>query len=149
MSKKFGVTFKGLEDYIAKLETLGKTDVVKRGVEAGLKSSKVYVTQKLRQGVATGNLPAKGKYAASPHVVDTLDNAMDVEWNGLTGEMKIGFDLKKPSGIVSIFLMYGTPRMKPARGLKSAVYGAATKRRVLELEEEAINKVIKRVMEGS
>jgi hypothetical protein len=72
---------------------------------------------------------------------------MTVSWEGMTGSIKVGFDFKK-SGVKSIFLMYGTPKMPPVAGLKNAIYGAKTKKEIGRLQAEALNKVIKRVMEG-
>ena len=48
--------------------------------------------------------------------------------------------------MTSIFLMYGTPRMNPARGLKASVYGAATKKEIAKIQEDEILKVIHRKM---
>ena len=44
--------------------------------------------------------------------------------------------------------MYGTPRMKPVSGLKSAIYGAKTKKEIAEIQEKVLSDVIKKVMEG-
>ena len=45
-------------------------------------------------------------------------------------------------------MMYGTPKMKPVSGLKVAIYGAKTKREVAAIQKEALNNVIRRIMEG-
>ena len=77
----------------------------------------------------------------------SIDKEMKVDWEGGTGSIKVGFDFSK-SGLVSIFLMYGTPSMKPVKGLKAAVYGTKTQKEIGELQEAEISKVIKRIMEG-
>lgn len=148
MATKFGVTFKGLDDYIKKLEEVGDGKIVKETVEEAMKVSKRHVTEKLKKGISPSSLPAKGKYSNAPHVSSTLDTSDEVEWAMGVGEINVGFDLKKPAGLTSIFLMYGTPKHRPAKGLKAAVYGAATRREVIKLEEEAFNDAIKRIMEG-
>lgn len=139
-----GLQFDGWKETLAKLDELGGSQAMKRGVEAGLKASKNYINPQLEAAMA--KLPAGGKYS-SGKTKSTVDTDMDVEWEGLKGVIKVGFDLKK-SGPVSIFLMYGTPRMSPVSGLKSAIYGAKTKKKIKELQAEAVNKVIKRIMEG-
>ena len=147
-SKKIGLQFDGWEDYMAKLDEVGHSSAVERGVEAGLKASKQFVNPKIEKSITGSNLPAGGRYSAPPHVKDSLNRDFKVVWEGKIAELKIGFDLNKGAGLTSIFLMCGTPRMRPAKGLKAAIYGAKTKKEVAEIQEESIGKVIKRIMEG-
>lgn len=134
----------GLEEYMAKLEELGGATAMKKGAEAALKASKKYVNPLIEQ--AMNKLPAGGKYSSGA-TKDSIDESMDIEWQGLTGEIKVGFDFSK-SGPTSIFLMHGTPRMKPVTGLKAAIYGNKTKNAIAELQGEALAEVIKETMEG-
>lgn len=129
---------------MAKLDEVGGTHAMKRGVNAALKSSKEYVNPQIE--AAMGKLPAGGRYSTGD-TKQSIDKDMSVDWEGLTGVIKVGFDFKK-SGMTSIFLMYGTPKMSPVAGLKNAIYGAKTKKQIKELQAEAVNKVIKRIMEG-
>lgn len=129
---------------MAKLDKLGGTQAMKRGVEAGLRASKEYVNPQIE--AAMGKLPARGKYSTG-RTEDSIDKDMSVDWEGMTGSIKVGFDFKQ-SGLTSIFLMYGTPRMSPVRGLKNAIYGTKTKKHIKEIQAEAVNKVINRIMEG-
>ena len=143
---KIGLQVKGFEEYMAKLDELGGNTVMKRGVESALKASKQHVNPKIVTAMASGNLPAGGKYS-SGDTKQSIDTDMSVEWNGLTASIKVGFDFKK-SGLKSIFLMYGTPKMSPVAGLKNAIYSTKTKKEIAEIQGEALNKTIKRVMEG-
>lgn len=143
---KFTLEVKGFEELISKLDELGGSDAMKRGVESALKESKQYINSQIKMAMANGNLPAGGKYSTG-ETLKSLDEAIEVVWQGMTAEMKIGFKLEK-SGLRSIFLMYGTPKMPPVAGLKDAVYGNKTKKKCKEIQTEAINKVIKRIMEG-
>lgn len=145
---KVVLDYSGFEDYLDKLDKLGGSDAVKRGVENGLKESKNLINSKITKSMKASNLPAGGKYSSAPHTIDTLDKDMSVKWSGATGEIHIGFDLKKSSGMVSIYLMYGTPRMDPAKGLKASIYGANTKKKVQQVQMDTINDVIKKYMEG-
>lgn len=129
-----------------KLEELGGAAAMKKGAEAALKASKKYVNPLIEQRMATGNLPAKGKYSFGD-TKDSIDEDMDIAWSGLTGEIKVGFDFSK-SGLTSIFLMYGTPKMKPVTGLKAAIYGTKTKKAIAELQGEALANAIREIMEG-
>ena len=145
---KIGLEFDGWEDYMSRLDKIGGRSAVKRGTEAALKSSKQYVNPLIKKGVSNSNLPAGGKFSAIPHVRDTINERHNVEWDGLTASIDIGFDIKAPGGLTSIFLIYGTPKMKPAKGLKAAIYGKKTHTQVAEIQQDAIGKVIKRIMEG-
>ena len=140
---KIGLQVKGIEDYMSKLDELGGTGAMKRGTESALKASKEYVNPLIESSMS--KLPAKGKYSTGD-TKRSIDKSMAVEWEGHTASIKVGFDFSK-SGTTSIFLMYGTPKMKPVSGLKSAIYGAKTKREIAEVQAEALNDVIKRIME--
>jgi len=141
---KIGLQFSGWEDYVAKLDKLGGTQVMKKGVEEALIESKKHVNPLIEQSMA--KLPAGGRYSTG-NTKQSIDDEMSVEWEGMTGTIKVGFDFSK-SGVTSIFLMYGTPRMQPVSGLKNAIYGAKTKKEIAEIQERVMGNVIKRVMEG-
>ena len=150
--KKIGLQFDGWEDYLAKLDELGGTNAMKKGVEEALIESKKHVNPLIDKAMVLSNLPAKGKYSDNEDTRKSIDDDMSVEWSGMTGEIKVGFDFKK-SGMKSIFLMYGTevngtPRQDPVRGLKNAIYGAKTKKEVAEIQEKVLSNHIKKVMEG-
>lgn len=141
---KIGLQVKELDYYMAHLDELGGSKAMKRGTEAALKASKDYVNPLIEQAMA--KLPAGGRYSTGD-TKESIDKSMDIEWEGLTASIKVGFDFKK-SGMKSIYLMYGTPKMSPVSGLKAAIYGAKTKKELAKIQEEALQKVILRIMEG-
>ena len=141
---RIGLQFNGWEDYIAKLDELGGTKAMKKGVEEALIESKKHVNPLIEKSM--GKLPAGGRYSTGD-TKKSIDNENKVEWSGMTGEIKIGFDFSK-SGLKSIFLMYGTPKMKPVTGLKSAIYGTKTQKEIAEIQEKVLSEAIKKVMEG-
>lgn len=140
---KIGLHFEGWEDYMAKLDELGGTDHMKKGVEKALIESKKHITPKIEQAIT--RLPAGGKYSTGI-TKKSIDTSMAVEWEGLTATIKVGFDFEK-SGLTSIFLMYGTPRMKPVNGLKNAVYGVKSQKEIAEIQESVLWDIITGVME--
>lgn len=144
---KIGLHVKGFEDYMARLDEVGGTDAMKRGVESALKASKSHVNSKISACMAKSNLPAGGKYSVGEGTRKSIDSEMVVFWNGMTAHINVGFDFYE-SGLKSIFLMHGTPKMSPVSGLKEAIYGNKTKREIAKLQGEALDKVIKRIMEG-
>lgn len=141
---KIGLKFDGWEEYIAKLDKVGGSNAMKKGVNKALKASKDHVNTQIES--AMNKLPAGGKYSTGA-TQKSINKDTSVEWSGMTGEIKVGFDFKK-SGMKSIFLMYGTPRMKPIAGLKNAIYGSKTKKEITKVQEEEVNKVIREIMEG-
>lgn len=141
---KIGLQFEGFEEYMARLDKLGGTDAMRQGVEEALIESKKYVNPLISQ--AMNKLPAGGKFSTGG-TKSSIDTDMTVEWQGMTASIKVGFDFKK-SGLKSIFLMYGTPRMRPVSGLKGAIYGNKTQKAIAELQGEALENAVKRVMEG-
>lgn len=143
---KIGLQVKGFEEYMAKLDEVGGSAAMKRGVESALKDSKAHINPLIEAAMASSNLPAGGKYSKGG-TKDSLDTDMTVYWDGTEAHVKVGFDFKQ-SGLKSIVLMYGTPKMSPVKGLKNAIYGAKTKKELAEIQEEALTKVIKRIMEG-
>lgn len=143
MARKIGLQVKELDYYMAKLDELGNGKAMKRGVEAALKASKQHVNPLIEQAMT--KLPAGGRYSTGD-TKKSIDKDLAVEWQGMTGSIKVGFDFKK-SGMKSIFLMYGTPRMSPVAGLKNAIYGTKTQKEIAAIQEEELQKVILRIME--
>lgn len=134
------------QGYMERLDKLGGSDAMKKGVNRALKKSKEYVNPKIENAMRKGNLPAGGKYSTGD-TKKSIDKENSVNWIGGLGEIKVGFKFKE-SGLKSIFLMYGTPRMKPVAGLKNAIYGKKIQKEIAELQEEELFKVIKEIMEG-
>lgn len=143
---KIGLQFAGFDEYVRKLDALEGD--VKTVTEEALKESKTLVTTNLQSVVNKANYPAHGKYARRGDPTRaSIDTALTVSWEGTLGEIKIGFDLKE-SGMTSIFLMYGTPRMSKMQGLYDAVYGSRTKNQVKKIQQEVFSNAIKKKMEG-
>lgn len=144
---KIGLQVKGFEEYMAKLDEIGGSAAMKRGTEAALRASKEYVNPLITAAMAKSNLPAHGKYSFNEGTKKSIDTDMSAEWEGMAASIKVGFKFKE-SGMKSIFLMYGTPKMPPVAGLKDAIYGGKTQRQIAKLQGEALDKVIDRIMGG-
>lgn len=145
MSKKLlTLNYKGFANYMARLDELAGNKGMNRGVDAALKESKKYVNNQISEAIENKNLPAHGKYSKGD-TRKSLDKNFKIEWDGTCAEIKVGFIFEK-SGMSSIMLMYGTPRMEPANGLYDAIYGSKISRKIKKIQSEAIAKVISRVM---
>lgn len=142
MSNKLTVDFSELEKYQKKLEELAGGDAVERAFESALKASQ--------------NVVAKNVSAAMMKHVETGDTkrsiirSAPVEWTGDVASIGVGFKISA-GGLPSIFLMYGTklhgqPHISPDRNLYNAVYGSKVRKEILQIQKEAFEKVIERVM---
>lgn len=138
---KIGLQFSGLEEMIERLEAAEAS--IKSATEAALKASKQVVNQQLTCDTTNANFPARGKYATGA-LKKSIDKDFNVNWEGTTASLKIGYDFKK-SGMASIFLMYGTPKMPKVQKLYDDIYGNRTKRKVAEAQEAAMQKIVDRM----
>lgn len=95
------------------------------------------VQPKAKEAMENANLPAKGKYSKS-ETIKALKQAPKIYWNGDVAEVSVGFDLNdyKNAGFVSIFLMYGTPKMKPDKKLYEAFYSGKTQKEIAEAQKK-------------
>lgn len=131
-----------LEGVITSLE---KAEVdVKDGIGNILKASKQVATDALIRDTVRSNFPAKGRYSTG-QLVGSIDKDYEVKWQGYTGEISVGYDFKK-SGLESIFLMYGTPRMKKAQKLYNDIYGSRIRQEIADIQQEALNKILERAV---
>ena len=142
---KIGLQFDGLEDIIDKLEKAGAD--AKEAVDESLKASKNYVTSSLKRDTNNANLPAKGKYSTG-ELAESIDTDTSVKWNGLTAEVNIGYDFKK-SGLTSIMVLYGTPKMKKSQKLYNDIYGSATTKKLAEIQQETLNDIVERTVSSN
>ena len=141
--KKNGFDTTALLKYADRLDELGGSDALKRATEAGMAEAKKEINRQVAASMRAGNLPAGGKYSTGD-TLDSLDQNLTATWNGDIASLPVGFDLSK-SGIVSIVLMHGTPKMKPVAGLKDALYGKKGKAAARKAQEVAIQMIIERL----
>lgn len=139
---KIGLQFNGWKELMAGIDKVAGESGLKQATEDALKASKQYVDNKVDSVMVKGNMPARGRYWTG-ETKKSLNKDMTVKWQGFTGEIEIGFDLEK-SGLASIYLMYGTPRMSKVDALYDAFYGKKTKAEIRKIQKEAIQKYIER-----
>lgn len=139
---KIGLQFTGWKEILAGIGRATDEAGLKQAVEAGLKATKDYVNKNADAAMSKGNMPARGKYWTG-RTKKSLDKNYDVDWAGYTGTINIGYNLEE-SGLTSIYLMHGTPRMSPVPGLNDAFYGKKTKSEIKKIQKEALEKWIER-----
>jgi hypothetical protein len=141
--KKNGFDTTVLMKYAERLDKLGGTDALKRATEAGMAQAKTEINKQITTAMQRSNLPAGGKYPTGATLA-SLNTDVAPEWDGNVATLPLGFDMSK-SGITSILLMYGTPKMPPVAGLADAVKGAKAQRASRKAQEEAMQKIIERL----
>ena len=140
---KYSIEFEELKELHKQLEKLAGLDGVIKATENALIATDDYVTAEVDKAVAGSkfNFDRTGKTKKS------IDRDKRVEWNGTIANAKAGFSIKN-GGLPSIFLMYGTPHIKPDGNLKNAAKGQGIHRnKINKIQQEEFNKVIKEVME--
>lgn len=141
---RIGLQFSGFAEMAARLDELQGD--LQRTTEDALIKSKEVVTAKLLEATNKANYPAQGKYSTG-RTRQSIDTTQSVTWQGTTAEINVGFDLKK-SGLTSIYLMYGTPRMAKVQAIYDAVYGTRVKAEIKRIQKETFDAAIKEKMEG-
>lgn len=65
-----------------------------------------------------------------------------VEWAGNVASVGVGFDIYAAGGggMHSIWMMYGTPRIRPDKKLYNAIRGARTQKQVHEIMEKVFTE---------
>lgn len=144
---KVTLKFDGYTELTAKLDKIGKSPLLIQGIESALKQSKKCVNSQLKKVSTKAKYPAKGTYSTGL-TADSIDKDFTVEWEGNKAYIKVGYDFSK-SGLRTIMLMYGTPRMKPAKGMKTAIYGTKTAKELAVVQKEALEKVLERYINGN
>lgn len=138
---KITIDFNGYDIIKKQLDTLGG-NATNRAVESALKASQQVVAEQVSAAITPHTETGKTKRS--------IVTNSPVEWTGDAAQIGVGFDIRG-GGLPSIFLMYGTklygqPHIEPDRKLYDAVYGSKTKKLIREIQEQAFNKVLERLV---
>lgn len=144
---KMSVDFKGLDDYIKQLESIDES-AVKRAFDSALLASEQVVKESVTAAMQTHN--------ETGTTAGTIISGKQPEWTQSIGKAPVGFEIgdtdhkQKDDRLASVFLMYGTkvhgqPHEAPDRKLYEAVYGRAVRKRVRKIQEQAFDKVLRRL----
>ena len=134
MAKKAYIEFDGFDEVVARLYALEGN--VKEVTEDALKKTKHHVHEKLKNAMQRHNQTFK--------TVHSLDDQSTVEWSESIASIDIGFHVHK-GGLPSIFLMYGTPRMKKDSKLYGAIYGKKARDEIKKMQEDMFYDEIRRL----
>lgn len=147
MARKSGIDFDELLELGSKLDELAGDEGIKRAVESAMIATDKYVTKEVEKAVNT----SKYNFKRTGRTKSSLEKNYEVEWDGTTARVYDGFIIKEggkqSDGVTSIYLMYGTPLIKPDTKLKNAVRGTGKhKKEIQKIQSEVFQKVIERVM---
>ena len=134
---KIGLNFKGFEEYAERLDKLGGD--IKKATEKALQATYDHITPKLERDIKP--------HRKTGRTERSLNRDAKVKWVGSTAEIEVGFKLDE-GGLPSIFLMYGTPRMKKDQQLYNDIFGGKTKKEIAEIQQKIFMEEIKKTMEG-
>lgn len=144
---KMSVDFSELDAYIKKLESIDDS-AVKRAFDSALLATEQVVRESVTAAMQTHN--------DTGATAGTIISGKPPEWTQSVGKAPVGFDIgdadhkQKDDRLASVFLMYGTkvhgqPHEAPDRALYNAVYGRTVRQRVRQIQEEAFDKVLRRL----
>lgn len=141
MSKnKIKLDLKGLDEMLTSIDKAGGN--IEKAVEVALKAASDKVASDTEKALDKPNLPAKGKYSHGG-VINALIRDDQVQWGGTVASIGAGFDFAKDAdnALTSIFLIFGTPKMKPDAALRKIYVGRAYKK--------ALNEEMKNILSES
>lgn len=135
---KMSLEFDGLKNLLYRIDELEGD--LRPAVDEALTKVQHYVQDQTRQAAAkyvkggTEYATGKMKAAVKPDSGPT--------WAGNTAKVGVGFDIRKPGGggMHSIWMMYGTPRIKPDKKLYGAIRGQKTKIQILKIMTETLQR---------
>lgn len=136
MANKTRIEFDGFEEVIARLTKLDGD--IKGVTEKALRETHKVITKKAETAIA----PHKETGATEK----SLKKNAEIKWSGSEASVETGFSIRN-GGLASIFLMYGTPRMKKDQNLYNAFFGNKTKKEVMEIQEKIFYDEIRRLEE--
>lgn len=134
MANKTRIEFDGFEEVIARLTKLDGD--IKGVTEKALRETHKVITHKAEEAI--------GPHKETGATEKSLKKNAEIKWVGGEASVETGFSIRN-GGLPSIFLMYGTPRMKKDQNLYNAFFGNKTKKEVMELQENIFYDEIRRL----
>lgn len=108
MGLKLEFDTKKIEGMVENLKNAGVN--VRKTISDELKAASDRYTMDTHLAMSDQYLPAHGKYRTGKTAESIIDNPA-VQWEGDVASVPVGFDFSKHTA--AIFLIYGTPKMKP------------------------------------
>ena len=141
------MNFKGFDSLIKTINDMGAN--AHSAIDRALLDCHEYVTKQVREALRKGVVvSADNRIWQTMINVDSTDELKEsfydvglVTWTGETAKINVGFDQEK-SMHATYLMITGNPYMTPSKELYSAIYGAKTKKKIKEIQEQALMQVI-------
>lgn len=137
MANKMQIEFSGFEELAENLDKLGGD--LKKTTEKALRESHKHITPKVQAAFEKHDV----KYTHA--TMGSLKTNEEVEWSGTTASIGVGFKISE-GGLPSIFLMYGTPTIKPDKKLFNAIMSKKAKKEVAKIQEDVFREAISKLL---
>lgn len=144
---KIKINFKGFENVI---KTINKMELDASGaMEKALLDCHEYVTKQIKEAVRKGVVVTTDdgtwqtmiNLDSTNELKQSMYDVPQVVWLGDTASIMVGFDQEK-SMHATYLMITGNPYMTPSKELYNALYGAKTKKKIKEIQENALMQVI-------
>ncbi|MCQ2978213.1 MAG: hypothetical protein MJ245_00245 [Clostridia bacterium] len=134
MANKTYIEFEGFEEVVARLTKLEGN--VKATTEKALKETHKIITAKAAEAIQPHKLTGLTE--------QSLKRQANIQWAGTLASVETGFSIRQ-GGLASIFLMYGTPRMKKDQKMYNAFWSKQTQDEVKRVQEEIFYEEIRKL----
>ena len=124
---KITIEFDGFDEALKRFEEMEKD--LKPVVEKALKETHRIMTPGIKSAITP--------HHATGRTEESLHESPKVKWSGNIGEIDVGFNISK-GGLPSVFLMYGTPKMRPDMKLWDAFFGSNVKKKVSDAQKRIV-----------
>lgn len=144
---KLKINFKGMENVIKVIEKMGLD--ANEAIEKALLDCHEYVTKQIKEAIRRGVVVTtdNGTWQtminldSTEELKESLYEVPNVVWVGAAASVIVGFDQNK-SMHATYLMITGNPYMEPSEELYKAIYGSKTKKKIKEIQEEALMQVI-------
>lgn len=131
------ILFDGFDDLAAEIDRAGGD--LTAAVEDALQQTQEFIQNGLTMAAAPYNGKGLKGYATGKMFGSIVDDRK-IYFKGNVAEVRVGFELDK--GFHSIFIMYGTPRIKKDQKIYNAIKGTKTQKEIAELQEMVLRKYL-------
>ena len=133
---RFGIDFSGFAEMMEDLDRLGGD--LKKTAKDCLEVAHETVTPRVKADMT--------RHKRTGRTERSIYENKNVEWEGNAASIAVGFTFQE--GLASVFLMYGTPRMKKDRKLYNDIYGRAVQKKIEEEQAKIVERAISERLGG-
>ena len=131
------IDFSNFAEYAERLDELNAD--LKEIFQDAMEQAAETVEWDIMDALADANLPALGKYSQGETEASVIRDAK-VQWQGMLGEIPIGFDKTMPGA--GGWLITGTPKMRPDYKLEDIFSRRSYEKKIMKQIEEHLQEEI-------